>query len=147
MKIKSILTLTAIAFVGGAILTSCNSPADNVEDAEVSLSEAEARLVEANAAYLADLENHRNLTDIAIEENKLMIAQYNASIANEKKEIKDANQAKIDELEMKNALLEAKMDAYEADEQSNWENFKTEFNREMNELGAKIRELTTKDPK
>jgi len=147
MKIKSILKLTAIAFLGGTMLTSCSSPAAKVENAEVALSEAEIKLAEANAAYYADLENHRIQTRVAVEENKLLIAEYNASLATQKKEMQAANKAKIDALEMKNAELEAKMDAYDADEMSNWDNFKIGFKREMDELGAALKNLTSKDKK
>jgi hypothetical protein len=40
-----------------------------------------------------------------------------------------------------------KMDNYKADSKENWEKFKVEFSRDMDELGAAFKDLTVKNVK
>lgn len=147
MNLKTIKSLSTMAIIGCAMLTSCSSSAEKVNNAEEAVTDAEVKLQSAYAAYVEDLENHRLATRIAIEENKKLIEAYKVSIAKDKKEVLAEKTAKINELELQNADLEAKNDAYNADESSNWENFKAEFKRDMDQLGESIRNLTNKDKK
>ena len=50
-------------------------------------------------------------------------------------------------METKNEELRVKIETYKADGNENWEKFKTEFNRDMSELGEAIKNLTVKNVK
>ena len=52
---KSITTIIASAFVAGVLLTSCNTPAQKVENAEDNVAQAHDELDNANAEYKADM--------------------------------------------------------------------------------------------
>mgnify|MGYP003530308073 FL=1 len=76
-----------------------------------------------------------------------MIADFKSRIANEKKAVKDEYNKKIAELEQKNADTQKKLNEYKADSKEKWEMFKSEFNRDMDELGTALSNLTVKNNK
>ena len=76
-----------------------------------------------------------------------MIADFKSRIANEKKAVKDEYNKKIAELEQKNADTQKKLNEYKADSKEKWEMFKSEFNRDMDELGNALGNLTVKNNK
>jgi hypothetical protein len=62
-------------------------------------------------------------------------------IENEKIEAKAAYEIKIAELEQKNKNLKQKMDDYKVTGKTEWEQFKSEFNRDMEKLGKAFQDL------
>ena len=56
---KSIMILVASLFMTSAFLTSCNSPAEKVEDAKSNVVEAQANLDKANEELLVEVANYR----------------------------------------------------------------------------------------
>ncbi len=133
---KSILTLAT--FITAVVFTSCTSSEQKVEDAKVEAIEAAANLNSANEEYMADMESYRIATAEKIEANNKSIADFKKRIENEKKEAKADYNKRIEELEKKNSDIKKKMDDYKADGKSNWESFKAEFSRDMDELGNAI---------
>jgi len=142
---KSILLFTALAFMSGSLITSCSSPSEKVEDAEVEVTEAKQDLDEANKAYEADVQKYRSETAVRIAENEKSIAEFNLRIENEKKDVKADYQKKIAELEQKNTDMKKRMDDYQMDGKDKWEAFKAEFNRDMESLGQAFKDLTVKN--
>ena len=55
--------------------------------------------------------------------------------------------AKIAKLEMKNTDMKKRLADNNSENKENWENFKTEFNRDMDELGVAIKDFTIKNKK
>ncbi len=142
---KSLLLLTVSVFITATLLTSCNSSAEKVENAENDVLDAEKALEIANAEYLSDVENYRIETRDRIEANNQSIIEFNARIENEKKEAKAEYKKQIAELEQKNTDMEKRMDDYKADSKENWEKFKEEFNNDMIALGEAFKNLTVKN--
>lgn len=144
---KSILVIAASTFITGAILTSCNTSAEKVENAQNNVTEANKDLDKANKEYLADIENYKKETADKIAANDQSITEFNVRIENEKKEAKADYKKKIAELEQKNSDMKKKMDDYKAEGKEKWEIFKTEFSHDMDELGNAFKDLTVKNVK
>lgn len=142
---KSNLILAGVVFTIGALLTSCNTPGDKVQDAKKDVVAAKVALDEAQQAYKKDLINYRKETELKIAENEKMAADFRISITNQKKKAKTASEAKLAELEKKNEEMKSKLEGYQSDSKDNWQAFKTEFNRDMNELGKAFKDLTVKN--
>lgn len=139
---NNILKITAVVLIAGAALTSCNSSTDKVENAQQAVEEADQELREANEAYLRDIEQYRKETAERIEAHNQSIADFTSRIENEKAEAKADYENQIAELEQKNSDLEMRMKNYKADGKEEWEEFKTEFNHDMDELGKAFSDLT-----
>lgn len=133
---KIILMLALFTVITSSILTSCNTSAEKVENAEKKVDEANEGLYEANQEYLADLAKFRKESADKIEANNKSIAEFKARIAQEKKEAQVAYNQKITVLEQTNSDLKKKMDVFKAESKEQWENFKVEFSKDMEELGT-----------
>ena len=144
---KTILAITVVTFITGAVFTSCTSSAERVDNAEQASQSADRELQDANDAYLLDIENYRMETADKIAANNRSIAAFNIRMENEKQEVKAEYREQIAELEQKNSDMEKKMDDYQADGKQNWEAFKTEFNHDMDELGKAFTNLTNTNTK
>jgi hypothetical protein len=144
---NQILKFTTIAAIAGFSFSSCNNPAKDVEKAETKLDAAQIELSKANSELEAELEKFKFETQLKIDANQQTIAIYNEQIKLEKKESQAAYKEKVEALEAKNTEMKMKIDEYKADGNENWEKFKTEFNRDMSELGDAIKNLTVKNVK
>ncbi|WP_339813230.1 hypothetical protein [uncultured Imperialibacter sp.] len=147
---KSLVLFTAAALLFAAGLTSCHSPAskaEKVESAKQDVIEAKKDLDKATKEYLADVEKYRAETAAKVAANGKIIAEFNDRITREKKEVRAEYEKKIDALEQKNSDMKKAMDDYKVEGKEKWESFKTEFSRDMDELGKAFRDLTVKNVK
>lgn len=130
-----------------ATLAACNSSTDKVEDAQTNVVEANKELDEANMEYMADMEKYRAETAEKVAANEVIIKDFNARIASRKQDAQVEYKQKIAELELKNTDLKKKIDNYKQDGKENWEKFKIEFNRDMEELGKAFEDLAVQNVK
>lgn len=142
---KLILTLCATLLLAGAIFTSCNTAAEKVDKAEDKSIKADEDFNTAKEEYLADIENFKKETNAKIEANNLTIADFKVKIATSKKDAQVYYQEQIAVLEQKNIAAKQKLDAYKVSGQDNWETFKAEFSRDMNDLGEAFKNFTIKN--
>ena len=133
---KSMLMLALFLFITSSFLVSCNTSAEKVENAEQNVMEANQDLDNANIEYLAEVEEYRTQTADKIAANNKSIAEFKARIAVEKLDAQVAYNHKIIVLEQKNSDLKKKMDVFKAESKEQWENFKVEFSKDMDELGT-----------
>jgi uncharacterized protein YPO0396 len=132
---RKILITAAIVFVAVAAFTGCNTPSQKVENAKEKVEEANQDLAKAKQEYLADMASYRKQQAAQSLSNEQMIAELKARILKEKEATRAAYTKKITELEQKNRNMNNKMTGYVEDGQDNWKSFKTEFSRDMDELG------------
>lgn len=144
---KTIFILAVTTFIAGAIFTGCQSSEKKVENAQDAVAKANENLDEANQKYLADIEAYRKVITDKIDANNKSIAEFKLRINKEKKEAREDYKKRINELEQKNNDIKKKLDDYKAQGKENWENFKTEFNHDMDELGQAFQDLTVRNTK
>ena len=131
-----------LLFAGTATLYSCGNSSSKLEDSKENVADAKADLAMANQEYLADVENYRKEVAAKIDENDKKLAELKVKARNEKRETKEAYDKKIAELEERNRSIREKMANYKDDGKDNWNNFKTEFNHDMDELGQAFKDVT-----
>ena len=141
-KITPIKILAIAAFLSVA---GCNTSAKKVENAEKNVSEAKQDLAKANSEYQADVEAYRVEVKNKIRENNQRISEITALTNYEKKESTAEYKAQIAELERKNKDMAKRMDEYKADASDGWQQFKSEFSRDMDELGLALKNFVTKN--
>lgn len=142
MKTKSKLVLGSLALVALLGVSSCNSAAENVTDAQNDVNDANEALDLANEEYLADIANYRIETSIAIATNDSLILDLKAKSKVSGKKSNPYYENEIADLERRNAELKKKMDEYKGDGKDNWTEFKEEFKHDMDELGNALKDLT-----
>lgn len=142
---KIIFTLTASVLLTGAILTSCDFATEKIDNAKNNVNEANEDFSKAKEEYLVDFENFKKETAAKIEANNQKIAELNVRIEYAKKDVKAYSKEQIAIMEQKNIAMKQKLDAYEVNGKDNWETFKAEFIRDMNDLGEAFKNFTVKN--
>lgn len=124
------------------VMVSCNSSADKVENAQEEVTEAKEDLNKAQAEYRADVDRFRRDIDAQLSTNEKQIADFNDRLKEGKNDVSDSYKKQIAEIEEENRQLRRRMSDYKADSKENWNAFKSEFNRDMDELGTALKNLT-----
>ena len=142
---KSIVTLGMLALVFAVSLTSCKDAETNVKqtqeevlDARVDLMESKNEAAEALEKFKLDVyekisDNNKNIRDLRVKE-----------IKGTTKEKEDYTK-KMDELEAKNEALKSKLDAYTSYDESSYETFKNDLQKNADALEQEFQELKNKN--
>ncbi len=148
---KTILSVAISILFIGAFITSCQTPESKVEDAEEKVVNAEQKLDDANfdlnQARLDSIQQWKEETAVKISNNDKSIAELKAKILKLNAENKANYDKSLAALELKNAELKKKLGDYNYDGKSNWQIFKDEFNRDLEEIAKSFKDLTVKNTK
>ncbi|MBK6967238.1 MAG: hypothetical protein IPH20_25920 [Bacteroidales bacterium] len=150
MKNTFFTLLFATSMLAGTLLTGCQSSATKEEAANAKVDEAQQDLMEAQQD--ADIEAQKVATadewNAFKTESEIKISEYEIRIKALKDQMKkpgktfdDLYKKRIEQLEQKIADLKTRMNDYEKN-QSGWEEFKREFNHDMDELGIALKDMT-----
>jgi hypothetical protein len=121
----------------------------NVVDAQkqandaVALAHDEAQQAAARAEWLL----FKNEAEARIITNDGIIAEYKARMTGANGQVRAMYDKKIDALELKSKELKAKLNNYHENGKNGWEQFKSEFSRDMNELGSALKDFTVDNKK
>ena len=138
---KTMYSFAFSAMMAGAVLTSCDSKQDKVEDAKENVTEAKEDLKDAQQELNAEYPAYKIDMNKRIVANETEIARLRAIINKPgEKPLDNARRDKIDDLERRNADLRTRLDGYET-KRSNWEEFKREYNHDMDELGNSFKDM------
>lgn len=148
---KPILTVAlAVFFLQGMILTGCKSNTQNAQDAKENVQEAKEDLKDAKqeentavvkAANEQEWKSFKIDADAKIKQNELRISELKAKMKKSGDGMDEAYKLKIDALEKRNEDLKTRMNDYEKN-QTDWESFTREFNRDMDDLGTSLKNVT-----
>ncbi|MFV8441935.1 hypothetical protein [Flavobacterium sp. LB2P44] len=147
---KTILSLTIMTFIAGSVLLGCQNSSkkeeaakDNVEEARDNLDDAKEELSDARAAATEEeWKAFKESTKATITQNEIRIAEMKSKMKKTGKSIDEMYAKKIEELEQRNKDIKLKVETYKNETNSDWQSFKEEYNRDMNELGDAIKNLT-----
>ena len=139
---KTILTLAVTLFIAGNIFTGCVSPSQKVENAEEKVLDAKKDVKEAqndlnviqNEAEM-DYQQFRIVYDNKIMANEKSIAELKVNIEGANEENRVTYKKKLAELERRNNDLKIELNDRKSDSSDDWQEFKTEFKSDMDELG------------
>lgn len=150
---KTILSLALLTMTAGTVLVGCkdaskeeNEAKENVQEAKEDLNDAKVELSDARrAATEEEWKAFKDSTNAAISLNEKRIADMKTDLKKTGKTIDSEYQKKIVELEMKNKEIKNKLEMYKNDANSDWQSFKKEYNRDMEDLGESLKNFTVKN--
>jgi predicted RNase H-like nuclease (RuvC/YqgF family) len=139
-KIYFMLTI-ASALMMSVLFTGCESTATK-KKAEESKIEAAENDIEVLENEVSDDEwaAFKNDVEQIISNNEKRIAEIRANMKGSTKFVNDLREKRIADLEQQNRNLKARLDAFEKS-QSNWEQFKSEFQKDMDAISDAFEEL------
>jgi exonuclease VII large subunit len=141
---KSILSMAVIVTMVFTMFIGCQTPSKKIDNAQENVLKANEEL---NQALKDSIQIYRSMTQQKLIANEKRIADYKAKIAIEKKESKDKHEMELAKLVQKNNDLKTKLENYTEEDNVKWEAFKIEFNRDMDELGQALKDLSVKNVK
>lgn len=139
--------IPALLIVAGFFIAGCSTAAEKAENAEKKVDKAQqdlnkaaldAALADKKAVDVAVWKQFKLETELKITDNETRIAAIKMQIKKSGKKASFLNTNKIDSLEVHNKNFKARLERFDAG-QSNWEAFKNEFNRDMNDLGSALK--------
>jgi len=139
---KTIFSLAVTLFIAGNIFTGCVSPTQKVEKAEEKVMDAKEEVKEAQQDLNViqqeaemDYQQFRIVYDNKIMANEKSIAELKINIAGANEENKVTFKKKLAELERRNSDLKIELTDYKSEGADDWQEFKTEFKNDMDDLG------------
>lgn len=125
------------------ILASCTETKSERElnKAGEEVRDAQEELDQAQREYAEEVEEYRQSMQTDIDNNKLEIARLRERRINDRADVIRKRNERIDELQRRNEEMEARIREYKSNSRENWQEFKREFNNDMDELGKAFRDL------
>jgi exonuclease VII large subunit len=134
MKNK-IFTFAVIVCMAGIFLAGCE------KKAEQKVAEAKQELKDAKADYLAEWQKFKTESEAQIKVNEDRIDAFKAKMDKAGHKAKANYKKAVAELEHKNHELKEKLEDYKDEGESKWEEFKTNFNHDMDAIGKTMKDL------
>lgn len=124
------------------LILSCNEvPKEQVNEAVAEVIETSADLEIAKQDFKQEIENYRVATIDKILSNDTVLISYKAKVADEKTTMKKIYEKKIKLLEAKNFELKNRVNSYIAEDKANWDEFKTQCDKDVNCMIVDINKL------
>lgn len=134
---KSILILAILA---GTIFTSCKSAAQKETAAKQNLVEAKQDLKDTKIDNANEWLVFKAESEAKILDNEKRIGELKVKMNKSGNTFDGLYRTRIEKLEAKNIELKSKLNSYDGNE-TEWKTFKSDFNRDMNEIGNNIKDL------
>jgi|SRR5690606_3768921 len=143
-KTKTSNVIFGLASVAMAVIlfNGCKLPAEDKETTNTGVVEAKESLDEARKDYALKYEAFKLESDNKIAENEKIIAELKAKAKMQGDAAKQDFEKELAVLEQKNQSLKEKMSYYKDEGDGKWESFKIEFDRDMDNLGQALKDLT-----
>lgn len=152
MKRIVVIALSATMVVSGTFMAGCSSgdktdkAREKLENEEEDVKTAKQDLEKAKIDSAAAYDQDRLTWQQNLEKNDKDIADYKIRLAKQDKAMREKNQKRLLELEQKNKELKAKLEEQKK-KNTSWEQFKREFNHDMDELGKAFKDIGVKNTK
>jgi hypothetical protein len=134
---KSIFIL---ALVAGTTFISCKSAAQKESTAKQNVAEAKQDLKETKASNAKEWAEFKVESQAKIVDNEKRIAELKVKMNKPGNTFDGLYRTRIEKLEAKNTELKSKLNNYDGNE-TEWKTFKSDFNRDMKEIGNNIKDL------
>ena len=144
MKNKCFI-LAVIALIAGSVTTGCSTSREQkVENAKENVRQANQDLKDAQAEYLKEWQQFKNDVELKISANETSINEFKEEIKRASPTFKAKYEKEVVVLEQKNIELKKKITEYKYEGKDKWEEFKRDFNKDMDIVGNAIKDLFTK---
>lgn len=145
------LTLAGIIVVSVTSLTGCIESAkektNNVEEAEYKLMTAEADLERTKSDSAMAYTTFQMETDRILAKNEVRMLELKARLLARRSEMNTQYENDLEALRLENEKLKADLKNFSYGNKENWENFKSNVNRDIDKLGKSISAIAEKSEK
>jgi len=126
--------------IAGSILTGCESK----ENAKEEVQKADQALKDAQTQFDNEWQQFKNDAESKIDNNEKRINDLKAEMKKTSAKFKAKYANKVLTLEQKNIELRKKLNGYKYEGKDNWEQFKQDFNNNMDSVGNALKNIFEK---
>lgn len=135
---KKLIFILAIA--GTTSLIGCRSAQQREAAAKENVASANQNLKDTQASNKEEWATFKTDASAKIASNEERIAELKVRMNKPGNTFDGLYRTRIEKLEAKNVELKSKLSSYDGNE-TGWNTFKSDFNRDMNEIGNNIKDL------
>jgi hypothetical protein len=150
---KTMYTFTLAIFMAASMFSGCQSPVQKEQAAEEKLQDAEQNLEavqsDATAQRVATAQEwkvFKSEVDLKIKKNEIRIAELKIKINKPGEVLDGLYEKRIEMLEQRNKELKSRIEKQE-NSHTDWDVFKQEFNKDLDELGQSLTDFTVDSKK
>jgi DNA repair exonuclease SbcCD ATPase subunit len=132
---KKVFTFALMGCMAGIFLAGCG------KTSEQKIEGAKQDLEQAKADYQAEWQAFKTESEQKIEANEKRIDAFKEKMEKAGTKAKAKYNKAVAELEQKNRDLKKKLEEYKDEGQGKWEEFKTNFNNDMDAVGKTMTDL------
>jgi hypothetical protein len=135
----SIGIITTVILFAALILSGCDRPSNNMENAETSVIEADRDSEIATSEVEEELRIYRAENAERFKEFNRTTSEIKQQIRNESdEEVRDRLKTMLDEHEATHRELKREIDNHKVSERDNWDDFKDSFSNRMDDFGDSL---------
>jgi hypothetical protein len=145
-------SILKLAFISGLFcitLMSCNnSPAakeKELNEATEDLVNAKADLDQAEYDSIKDFKEYKDSILLKLEANEKVITDLNLKINKKTASERRVDQIEIERLEKRHEVLKQKIENYKPGLEQQWDLFKVDFNKELDDLGKSLSRMSERN--
>jgi uncharacterized protein YeaO (DUF488 family) len=132
--------IVILVIVIGPLFISCKSANQKEATAQKNVAEAKQDLKNTQASNLAEWKVFKTESQAKIIDNEQRITELKIKMNKPGNTFDGMYRTRIEKLQVQNNELKEKLNRYDGN-QTDWKTFKTNFNREMKEVGDNIKDL------
>lgn len=142
-----VLGLVLLALMMGCTKSSDPKVANAKKSVNAVTEDVKDALTDAQAAFREEWLQFTRESETKFAANNKVIAEYKAKMTTAEGKLQAAYDKKIDMLDKKNKELKAKLDEWKDDGKSDWAQFKSELNRDLETLGNALKDFNVDNTK
>jgi len=149
MKVLSRI-LMSIGLIGFILIGCNNSPKakeGELNEAKEDVVNAKAELEQSKLDSVSDFNKYKESIQIKLVENEKKIGELRFKLNSKDKSTKELYEQQLSKLELKNTELKIKISEYQQGPEQKWEVFKSDFNKDMDDLGKSISNMAERNMK
>ena len=136
------VVFAVMSLMTGMLLPGCAKTTEQkLDSAKESVGEARQELQDTRTAYAAEWQTFKHESEQTITANETKIDAFKDRMDHSGTKIKAKYTKDIAALEQSNRNLKQKLDNYKDEGQTKWEEFKTNFNHDMDAVGKTMTDL------
>jgi len=130
--------LAVSLLITGSVFTGCEN---NRENDQEEVRKANQEMIDAQAQFEKEWQQFKTDTELKIDANQKKIDDFKAAMKTTSAKFKAKYENQVLTLEQKNIELRKSMNKYRYEGKDNWEEFKRDFNREIDSIVVALNEI------
>jgi len=133
--------LSVILLIAGSVFTGCDNNRENAKD---DVEKANQDMIDAQVQFEKEWQQFKSDAELKIDANQNKIDDFKVAMKTTSTKFRAKYENEVLTLEQKNIELKKKLNEFKYERKENWEEFKKEFNNDMDSVGNALKDIFEK---